>query len=491
MPKKSFGGSFAEAFSRALPAGIQAGTAGAQLKETRRRTDIMEAELLLEAQKVKIQQEVMRQNAELAGTVPQVEKVKADRVKGAQELQFLMQFASQTPQLRKQNKKTLQERYAERFGQPISDNMLSYMTTTPTEELVPQMKANIQKALADPSFGSQQLSATMSDPLASFQVMKDQPQPVSEEVSERATQLARRNRLVAERDWYKKKLAAAPLADARNRGQAMSRINNIESNISSIDRQLGEIDFVTLRNVKTQRVARGYQDPLTKRTFIEGGGPAGPDWVEIPTSLQATGVSGLGLRPDVISVEQKNIHNLQERTVRIQEIRDAIEGNETLLTFWGKWKAGMSNFVEKLSGKELVGEEKELVEAWTNLQIAVNRNINQTVKEITGATMTVAETVRITGTLPNFNMGITAFKKAIDTTERLSQAALARAEMRLAHGLPQKPSEGEIGTAMAPGLDRMADRVGKFGARHKALVEGGMPYEEAKLKAGKEFGLVP
>ena len=108
-----------------------------------------------------------------------------------------------------------------------------------------------------------------------------------------------------------------------------------------------------------------------------------------------------------------------------------------LLEYGNQFGAKAFAFAEKL-GKDLSSEQSNLVAKTQKLAASTLRNLNQTIKDITGAAMAESEATRIEGTVPSLKDSPTQFKTKLDDVLRNLKLAQARTRYILTKGFEYK-----------------------------------------------------
>lgn len=134
--------------------------------------------------------------------------------------------------------------------------------------------------------------------------------------------------------------------------------------------------------------------------------------------------------------------SLQEKLVTtgdaIQRVTSiAQQFDPALLEYGNQFGAKAFAFAEKL-GKDLSPEQSSLVSRTQKLAASTLRNLNQTIKDITGAAMAQSEATRIEGTVPSLKDSPTQFKTKLDDVLRNLKLAQARTRYILTKGFEYK-----------------------------------------------------
>lgn len=134
--------------------------------------------------------------------------------------------------------------------------------------------------------------------------------------------------------------------------------------------------------------------------------------------------------------------SLQEKLITtgdaIQRVASiAQQFDPALLEYGNQFGAKAFAFAEKL-GKDLSPEQSSLVSKTQKLAASTLRNLNQTIKDITGAAMAESEATRIEGTVPSLKDSPTQFKTKLDDVLRNLKLAQARTRYILTKGFEYK-----------------------------------------------------
>lgn len=221
---------------------------------------------------------------------------------------------------------------------------------------------------------------------------------------------------------------------------------------------------------------------VTDRNLIQGAPSAGqqiqvgPDGTVTFTQGGPAGVSSgtqKGLEESVI--------NAQAGLSRLRAIGQSF--NAKLLELPTQAKAAFLAGKEKLGGT-LSTEEKKLVSDMTTFRVDTLKNLNNYIKEVTGAAMSAAEADRITQSMPNMDQSGTEFLAAYSATMRELNSVQARSMYALRNGLdPKKVPLSQIGPIIDERGQSLMDQ----------FTANGMSDEEAdaatKEQLRREFGL--
>jgi hypothetical protein len=163
------------------------------------------------------------------------------------------------------------------------------------------------------------------------------------------------------------------------------------------------------------------------------------------------------------------------------------------LQFWTRAGMGWSSLKEK-GGVGLTPQNRAELEDFTKFRRDAVANLNRTIKDITGAAMSVPEADRITKETPNAGTGIfdgdspTEFKAKLDASIKSTRDALYRANWARAKGLD--PLKTGIDLQDVP---KLIDRRGR---EIEAIVRNGMPDADDQTvrsrvlqELGREFGI--
>lgn len=157
-------------------------------------------------------------------------------------------------------------------------------------------------------------------------------------------------------------------------------------------------------------------------------------------------------------------------------------------------QAAWSSIRERM-GANLSPQQREQLASFTAFRRETVANLNQTIKDITGAAMTEAEAGRLSQQVPVAGTGIfdgdspTEFKSKLDGAVKSARNSLMRANWARMNGLD--PLKSGVSLEEVPGL------VEKRGAEIEAAVRGEMPgadpgavLQEVRKRLGREFGMV-
>ncbi len=115
----------------------------------------------------------------------------------------------------------------------------------------------------------------------------------------------------------------------------------------------------------------------------------------------------------------------------------------SLLEYGNQFGAKALAFKEKL-GMDLSSDQQSLVARTQKLAGNTLRNLNLTIKEITGAAMAASEATRIEGTVPSLNDSPTEFKTKMDDVLRNLKLAQARTRYILTKGFEYKDDINQV-----------------------------------------------
>lgn len=198
-----------------------------------------------------------------------------------------------------------------------------------------------------------------------------------------------------------------------------------------------------------------------------------------------------GLGTPAINMLEESLVNNSAQLARIDRIDR--EFNPRWLQVRTRVEQSATSAKEKL-GMDVKPEDREDLANYTRFRRATLENLNQTIKEITGAAMTIPEAERIQRTMPNSGVGWfdgdspTEFKAKVDAVATSARSAIARANWARARGLD--PLQTGVELQDVPGLinDRAAQVEAEIRAANPSLPDDTVKIQ-TRQRVGREFGL--
>lgn len=198
--------------------------------------------------------------------------------------------------------------------------------------------------------------------------------------------------------------------------------------------------------------------------WVDVGAPA-PRWsdrkglsITLPDGTVITqGASG-ELGSKAINDLQTKKFDSVDALSRLNEIRNSYDPE--FLRLSTRWGAMVNAFKEK-AGMELPEQDREQLQRFSEFKRAGLQNVNRTIKEITGAAMSVEEAKRITAELPNPGKGLTDGDSPTEFKSKLDAATVAakRAIMRYNYALSQGMDPLKTGIELSD-VDNLIDQRG-------------------------------
>lgn len=169
-------------------------------------------------------------------------------------------------------------------------------------------------------------------------------------------------------------------------------------------------------------------------------------------------------RQTVKEIEERQLNQV-DALARLDEIEKQYDPSFLRLApRTGQAITSMKDFM----GVSISPEDQESLTRFAKFRQSTTRNLNQTIKEITGAAMGVQEAERIISTMPNAGTGVfdgdspTAFKAKLDGAIQATRNALMRYAYAKKNGLPMGDPKGDRLYGIA--LDDMPRLVSERGA---------------------------
>jgi hypothetical protein len=212
--------------------------------------------------------------------------------------------------------------------------------------------------------------------------------------------------------------------------------------------------------------------------------------------LEAAGPANAGLGKEARNEVDKKEINTGEYIARLNSIKTKYDPSfqqiENRLGL--KWAEWMDSF--KAGQKAVSPEQRTALAKFSQYRQEALANMNQYIKEITGAAMTDAEAKRIIAALPNPGQGLfdgdspTVFKAKLDNALKSSQLAVVRYRYLRSNGFSGPIDQSNFS------LDNMQSVIEKRGAELEQGIRQQMPkidpqslQGEVAARLRKEFGL--
>lgn len=212
---------------------------------------------------------------------------------------------------------------------------------------------------------------------------------------------------------------------------------------------------------------------------------------------QGAGLGGSSLGNKARNDVETKIIDLDEKAARLGEIQQSFKPE--YLQIMPQVGAAWSGLKDKF---DMLGpEEQAALGDFAGFRQSAFNDLNQTLKEMSGAAVTPQEATRQLKVLPNPGEGIgdgdspAEFKRKMDNMVRWTQLARARMAYVRANGLDvQTDNGGNVTDFGGVRIEDVPDLIDQRGEEVvKQLVDGGMSPEEAEMLAmdqvRKEFGL--
>jgi len=175
---------------------------------------------------------------------------------------------------------------------------------------------------------------------------------------------------------------------------------------------------------------------------------------EMKTDLTGT-ESGIMPSKTVASNMQETMVTQSDQLARLNAIQNSF--NPDYLRLQGKLQAGVSNLKDKIGA--LPPEEAQALTEYSTFAAKTAENLNQTIKDLTGASMGVTEAERLSKQIPNDNDGPTQFQAKLNSTTETIKMSFARRAYMLKNGI-QDP---DVMAKLMP-LDKVKAAINKEGA---------------------------
>lgn len=220
------------------------------------------------------------------------------------------------------------------------------------------------------------------------------------------------------------------------------------------------------------------------------------------TGMEVTTPDGTTIRTGVPTggMEKKTRTDLEGKLLSTTESLGRLQGvlsdfrpeYQTLGTRGAEWFASLK---EKTGLGDVTPEERDLMEKYTIYRRGGLDNINRTIKDMTGAQMSIQEAKRIRATMPDPGEGIwptqgpTEFLSIMKGAVRDLRAAQARYAYALRNGLPTNPEE----LSRVVPLDRMEEIIQARADEIERGLDPSIPPDEAAsmiaATVAREFSL--
>lgn len=229
-------------------------------------------------------------------------------------------------------------------------------------------------------------------------------------------------------------------------------------------------------------------------------GDATPAAPTLPPPGGAPGLPGAtgGVTRDGPAMEAGTRRQIEEQVVGNQDALSRLltvqqSFRPEYQTYAERWTNLWASLRERGGGR-LSAQETERLRNYTQARAAALENLNQTIKDTTGAAMTESEAARITATMPNPGTGMfdgdspTEFQAKLDRAVEGTRRALIRRHYALSRGL--NPTQTGIELSEIPGL------VDRRGREIEAEVRQGSPgvsneqiRQQVRVRLRQEFGI--
>lgn len=196
--------------------------------------------------------------------------------------------------------------------------------------------------------------------------------------------------------------------------------------------------FVTFVNPKTN-------DIQTVREDDEEADRLASEGYRIIESSQATGSVDelVGMTKPVVTTLAKDIIAGKDFVAQAEELRDSYDPQ--YLTRLGKFKNMAFSEIEKLDPSLLNKDQREYLAGYTNFATQAYGMVNDYIKSITGAAMSVEEAKRILKAIPNIDeMSPTQFVTSLNKVIHQAQLAKARNIYMLENGIVPTATESNV-----------------------------------------------